>query len=85
MCIRDSTYANNGNYIYLYDDGGEVILYESDLITLTSGDAVKDDGTYAYVIFYDNSTPTGMYVWTFQAQDWGGNFSPIISRTVVVQ
>ena len=81
----DGTYANNGNYIYLYDDGGEVILYESDLITLTSGDAVKDDGTYAYVIFYDNSTPTGMYVWTFQAQDWGGNFSPIVSKTVVVQ
>ncbi len=81
----DSTYANNGNYIYLYDDGGEVILYESDLITLTSGDEVKDDGTYAYVIFYDSTTPTGNYTWTFQAQDWGGNFSPIVSRTVVVE
>jgi len=81
----DSTYANNGNYIYMYDDGGEVILFQSDLLELTSGDDVKGDGTYAYVIVYDNSTPTGTYIWTFYAQDWYGNFSPGVAQTVVVQ
>ncbi|MFQ6608181.1 MAG: hypothetical protein ACE5EE_06540 [Fidelibacterota bacterium] len=81
----DSTYANNGDYIYLYDDGGEVILYQSDLLTLTSGDEVKEDGTYAYVIVYDNSTPAGTYIWTFYAQDWSSNFSIGVMKTVVVQ
>ncbi len=81
----DSTYANNGNYIYMYDDGGEVILFQSDLLELTSGDDVKDDGTYAYVIVYDNSTPSGTYIWTFYAQDWSGNFSLGVAQTVVVQ
>ena len=45
--LRDNEMMNNGNMIYLYDDGGTEILYPPDF---TSGDSARDDGIYTFKI-----------------------------------
>ena len=47
--LRDNAMMNNGNMIYLYDDGGTEILYPPDF---TSGDSVRDDGIYTLKFRY---------------------------------
>lgn len=81
----DGTYANNGNLIFLYDDGGTEILYQSDLITLTSGDSVAGDGIFSYILLLFPNTTVGTYVWTFYAQDMSYAYSIPVEHTVVVQ
>ncbi|MFQ6674739.1 MAG: hypothetical protein ACE5LH_00190 [Fidelibacterota bacterium] len=78
----DGTLANNGNPIFLYDDGGEVILYEPNI---TSGDSAAGDGIYSYVLFIDPTVPAGQYVWTFQAQDMSNAYSNTVVHTLVVE
>jgi hypothetical protein len=41
--IEGDSLMNNGNYIYLYDDGSDEILYEPNI---TSGDSIRGDGTF---------------------------------------
>lgn len=79
----DGTYANKGNPIYLYDDGGEKILYEP--YNLTSGDSVKGDGIYSYVLLLDPSVTPGSYLWTFRAQDVSNAYSNTITHTLILQ
>jgi len=79
----NGTYANRGNPIYLYDDGGEVILYEP--YNLTSGDSAKGDGIYSYVLILDTSAATGSYIWTFRAQDLSNAYSNTITHTLILQ
>ena len=40
---------NNGDYIYLYDDGSSVVLYQPNV---TSGDVMINDGIYSFNILY---------------------------------
>ena len=79
----DGKYANKGNPIYLYDDGGGVILYEP--YNLTSGDSVEGDGIYSYVLLLDPSVSTGNYIWTFRAQDVSNAYSNTITHLLVLQ
>ena len=39
--VDGDSMMNNGNYLYLHDDGSNVVLYEPDF---TSGDLVQGDG-----------------------------------------
>lgn len=81
----NGTYANNGNLIFLYDDGGDEILYQSDLIRLTSGDSVAGDGIFSYILLLFPNTLVGTYVWTFYAQDLSYAYSIPVEHTVIVQ
>ena len=78
----DGTYANRNRPIFLYDDGGEVILLEPDI---TSGDLIEGDGIYSYVVVLHSQTTPGSYIWTFQAQDLGNAYSNVVTHTVSVQ
>lgn len=78
----DGSLANNGNPIFLYDDGGQVVLYEPNI---TSGDSVAGDGIFSYVLFIDPTVAAGEYVWTFQAQDRSNAYSNSVVHTVVIQ
>jgi hypothetical protein len=56
----DGSYANNGNLIQMYDDGGE---------QPQSGDLVEGDGIYTYTTTVPSDAPIGTYVFTFSAFD----------------
>ncbi|MEC7850063.1 MAG: hypothetical protein VX993_04920, partial [Candidatus Neomarinimicrobiota bacterium] len=45
--VEGDSMMNKGNYIYLYDDGSENIIYLPDI---TSGDITSSDGTYSFKI-----------------------------------
>ena len=65
---------NDGNYIYLLDDGPDEV----------SGDIENGDEFYTRkVAFTSNATP-GSLEWKFRAQDWQGGFAESII-TVTVQ
>ncbi len=90
--LRDNEMMNNGNMIYLYDDGGTEILYPPDF---TSGDSVRDDGIYTFKIpIYgdgfgseedDDTTRTGAFRWRFSAQDMENDYSQTIDHVIVIQ
>ena len=90
--LRDNEMMNNGNMIYLYDDGGTEILYPPDF---TSGDSAKDDGIYTFKIpIYgdgfgseetDDTTRTGSFRWRFSAQDMANDYSQTVDHVIVIQ
>ena len=88
--IEDSSMMNNGNYIYLYDDGSSIVLYEPDF---TSGDELINDGIYSFRIpIYGNEmtdttlqTKTGEFKWEFITQDESGEYSKIREHHVFIQ
>ena len=90
--LRDNEMMNNGNFIYLYDDGGSEILYPPDF---TSGDDVTDDGIYTFKIpIYgtgfgsqttDDTTRTGAFRWRFSAQDLANDYSQTIDHVIIIQ
>ncbi len=90
--LRDNEMMNNGNMIYLYDDGGTEILYPPDF---TSGDSARDDGIYTFKIpIYgdgfgseetDDTTRTGPFRWRFSAQDIANDYSQTIDHVIVIQ
>mgnify|MGYP003684389291 FL=1 len=88
--IDDSSMMNNGNYIYLYDDGSSIVLYEPDF---TSGDELINDGIYSFRIpIYGNAmsdttlqTKTGEFKWEFITQDEAGEYSKIREHHVFIQ
>lgn len=90
--LRDNEMMNNGNMIYLYDDGGTEILYPPDF---TSGDFAKDDGIYTFKIpIYgdgfgseetDDTTRTGSFRWRFSAQDMANDYSQTVDHVIVIQ
>ena len=90
--LRDNEMMNNGNMIYLYDDGGTEILYPPDF---TSGDSAKGDGVYTFKIpIYgdgfgteenDDTTRTGSFRWRFSVQDMANDYSQTVDHVILIQ
>ena len=88
--VDGDSLMNRGNYIYLYDDGSEDILYEPDF---TSGDSIWGDGIYSFRIpVYgsgntdpDFQTRTGLFRWEFITQDNADDYSTPILHEVIIE
>ena len=88
--VEGDSMMNKGNYIYLYDDGSENIIYLPDI---TSGDLGVGDGTYSFKIPVFGSgntdpnyqTKTGTFKWEFIAQDMEDEYSLPTTHEVVIQ
>jgi len=88
--IDGDSIMNNGNYIYLHDDGSEIILYEPNI---TSGDETKDDGVFSFRIpIYGQGftepgfqTKTGRFVWRFASQDLLNDYTNIVEHEIIIQ
>ena len=88
--IDSSIMMNDGNYIYLYDDGSSVVLYQPDV---TSGDEIINDGIYSFNIpvyglgITDTTlqTKTGAFKWEFIVQDEAGEYSKIKEHNVFIK
>ena len=88
--IEGDSMMNKGNYIYLYDDGSENIIYLPDI---TSGDITSSDGTYSFKIPVFGSgntdpeyqTKTGIFRWEFITQDKEDEYSLPTTHEVVIQ
>ncbi len=83
------TLLNNGDPIWLYDDGGSVEIFPG----FFSGDETKGDGQFSIqipIFGLGNSNPslqtkTGIFLWTFTAKDKSNEFSSPVEHTVVVE
>ena len=88
--IEGDSMMNKGNYIYLYDDGSENIIYLPDI---TSGDITSGDGTYSFKIPVfgsgnedpDYQTKTGTFQWEFVTQDKEDEYSLTATHEVIIQ
>ncbi len=88
--IQGDSMMNNGNYIYLYDDGSSNVIYLPDI---TSGDLVSGDGAFSLkvpVFGSGNTDPSyqtkpGTFRWDFIAQDKNDEYSLSASHEVVIQ
>jgi hypothetical protein len=88
--IEGDSMMNKGNYIYLYDDGSDVILYPPNF---TSGDDVSGDGIYSFRIpIYgtgftdpDFQTKAGSFTWRFSTQDASNEYSKTIEYDIIIQ
>ena len=88
--VEGDSLMNDGGYIYLYDDGSQVILYEPNI---TSGDTNKDDGIFSFRIpiygtgFSEPSfqTKAGKFIWRFSAQDNSNDYTNIVEHEIVIQ
>ena len=88
--VEGDSMMNGGNYIYLYDDGSENIIYSPDI---TSGDLDTGDGTYSFKIPVFGSgntdpeyqTKTGTFRWEFIAQDNEDEYSLTATHEVIIQ
>ena len=88
--VEGDSMMNKGNYIYLYDDGSENIIYLPDI---TSGDIASSDGTYSFKIPVfgsgnedpDYQTKTGTFQWEFVAQDKDNEYSLTATHEVIIQ
>ena len=88
--VEGDSMMNGGNYIYLYDDGSENIIYSPDI---TSGDLNSGDGTYSFKIPVFGSgntdpeyqTKTGTFRWEFIAQDKKDEYSLTATHEVIIQ
>ena len=88
--IEGDSMMNKGNYIYLYDDGSENIIYLPDI---TSGDITSGDGTYSFKIPVFGSgnedpeyqTKAGTFRWEFVTQDKEDEYSLTATHEVIIQ
>jgi len=88
--VDGDSMMNNGNYLYLHDDGSNVVLYEPDF---TSGDLVQGDGIYSFRIpVYgtgfsdpDFQTKSGSFLWRFLTQDQSNEYSKVIEHAILIQ
>ena len=88
--VEGDSMMNKGNYIYLYDDGSENIIYLPDI---TSGDLISGDGTYSFKIPVfgsgntdpDYQTKPGTFKWEFITQDREDEYSLPATHEVVIQ
>ncbi|MBT3253393.1 MAG: hypothetical protein HN995_13930 [Candidatus Marinimicrobia bacterium] len=81
----DGSYANQGQPIPLYDDGGSVIFYSFGGIDFTSGDSLANDGVYSLLLALDPTNLSGIYHWTFNSRSWLGiEAIPVIDSIVVL-
>ena len=88
--IEGDSMMNRGDYIFLYDDGSENVIYLPDI---TSGDLNSGDGTYSFKIPVFGSgntdpeyqTKTGTFRWEFIAQDKKDEYSLTATHEVIIQ
>ena len=88
--VEGDSMMNKGNYIYLYDDGSENIIYLPDI---TSGDVTINDGTYSFKIPVFGSgntdpeyqTKTGTFRWEFITQDKEDEYSLPTTHEVIIE
>ncbi|MBT7043479.1 MAG: hypothetical protein HN920_08085, partial [Candidatus Marinimicrobia bacterium] len=88
--VEGDSMMNKGDYIYLYDDGSDVILYPPNF---TSGDDVSGDGIYSFRIpIYgtgftdpDFQTKAGSFTWRFSTQDASNEYSKTIEYDIIIQ
>ncbi|MBC8377243.1 MAG: hypothetical protein H8E26_14455 [FCB group bacterium] len=81
----DGTYANGGQPIPLYDDGGSVIFYSFEGIDFTSGDSLANDGVYSLLLALAPNNLSGVYHWTFNSRSWLGiEAIPVLDSIVVL-
>ena len=88
--VEGDSMMNKGNYIYLYDDGSENIIYLPDI---TSGDIISGDGTYSFKIPVFGSgnedpeyqTKAGTFRWEFVTQDKEDEYSLTATHEVIIQ
>ena len=88
--VEGDSMMNKGNYIYLYDDGSENIIYLPDI---TSGDITSGDGTYSFKIPVfgsgnedpDYQTKAGTFLWEFVTQDKEDEYSLTATHEVIIQ
>ena len=88
--VDGDSMMNDGNYLYLHDDGSNVVLYEPDF---TSGDIVQGDGVYSFRIpvygtgFSDPNfqTKPGSFIWRFLTQDQSNEYSNVKEHAILIQ
>lgn len=88
--VQGDSFLNKGNLINLYDDGGEVIIYEPNF---TSGDVQANDGIFSFrvpVFGSGNTDPslqtkTGTFNWIFDAMDMSNTYSDTTIHKVIVE
>ena len=88
--VEGDSMMNKGNYIYLYDDGSENVIYLPDI---TSGDITSGDGTYSFKIPVfgsgnedpDYQTKAGTFRWEFVTQDKEDEYSLTATHEVIIQ
>jgi len=68
----DGSYANGGQPIPLYDDGGQEVFYSFGGIDFTSGDSLANDGIYSLLLALAPNNLSGTYHWSFHARTWMG-------------
>ena len=88
--VEGDSMMNGGNYIYLHDDGSDVVLYEPNI---TSGDSIQGDGVYSFRIpVYgtgftdpDFQTKAGTFNWRFLVQDLSNDYSEAVEHEIIIQ
>ena len=81
----DGSYANGGDPIPLYDDGGSVVFYSFGGIDFTSGDTLANDGVYSLLLALAPNNLSGVYHWTFNSKTWLGiEAIPVLDSVVVL-
>ena len=88
--VEGDSMMNHGNYIYLHDDGSDVVLYEPNI---TSGDSIQGDGVYSFRIpvygtgFIDPNfqTKAGTFNWRFLTQDLSNDYSEAVEHEIIIQ
>ena len=88
--VEGDSMMNDGNHIYLHDDGSDVVLYEPNI---TSGDSIQGDGVYSFRIpVYgtgftdpDFQTKEGTFNWRFLVQDLSNDYSEAVEHEIIIQ
>ncbi len=88
--VEGDSLMNNGNFIYLHDDGSDTIRY---LPNITSGDSIKGDGVFSFRIpvygtgFSEPSfqTKSGTFNWRFICQDVENEYSKVVEHEIVIE
>ena len=81
----DGSYANSGQPIPLYDDGGSEVFYTFGGIDFTSGDSLANDGVYSLLLALAPTNLSGVYHWTFNSRTWLGiEADPVLDSIVVL-
>ena len=78
-------YANGGQPIPLYDDGGTTVFYSFGGVDFTSGDSLANDGIYSLLLALTPTNLSGTYHWTFNSRTWLGiEAEPVLDSIVVL-
>ena len=75
----DGSYANNGDPIYLFDDGNK----SDDNISIWARAA--NDGIFSRLITIGYENPLGKYYANFYVNDWSGLFTSLIDSVIVYE